>query len=78
MKLIVIQAFSLLLKHFHHYTGARGFKLSLRISKIARGVLLSLREHQNFLFNKVDLKLPVVSTEDPVSIGFYVDDITLG
>lgn len=47
-------------------------------SKIDEGVLLSLHEHQNFLFNKVDLKLPIVSTEGPVLIGVYVDDITLG
>lgn len=74
----MIQAFSLLLKHFLHCTGARGFKLSLHISKIDEGILFSLCEHQNLLFNKVDSKLPVVSTEDPVLIGFYVDDITLG
>lgn len=48
------------------------------VSRIDKGVLLSIREHQNFLFNKIDLKLPVVSAEDPVFIGFYVDDITLG
>lgn len=39
---------------------------------------MSLHEHQNFVFNKVDLKLPVVSREDPVFIGFYVDYITSG
>lgn len=48
------------------------------ISEIDEGVLLSLHEHQNFLFNKADLKLRAVSTKDPVFIGFYVDDITLG
>lgn len=68
----MIQAFSLLLKHFLHRSGARGFKLSLHISKIDEGVLFSLCEHQNLYFNKVDSKLPVVSTEDPVLIGFYV------
>lgn len=39
---------------------------------------MSLHEHQNFLFNTVDPKLPIVSTEDPVFIGFYVDDTPLG
>lgn len=39
---------------------------------------MSLHVHQNFLSNKVDLKFPIVSTEDPLFLGFYVDDTTLG
>lgn len=31
-----------------------------------------------FFLNKVDIKISVVSTEDPVLTGFYVDDVTLG
>lgn len=39
---------------------------------------MSLHEHQGFLFNKVDIKLLVVSTADPVFVQFYVDDVSLG
>lgn len=39
--------------------------------------MLEVSKHQNLLFNK-NLKLPIVSTQDSVFVGFYVDDITLG
>lgn len=48
------------------------------VSKISKGVVLSLHVHQNFLSNKVDLKFPIVSTKDPLFLGFYIDDITSG
>lgn len=48
------------------------------VSKISKGVVLSLHVHQNFLSNKVDIKLPIVSTKDPLFLGFYIVDITLG
>lgn len=40
--------------------------------------MLEVTKHPNFLFNKVDLKLPIVSTKGPAFIGFYADDITSG
>lgn len=48
------------------------------VSKISKGVVLSLHIHQNFLFNKVDLKFPIVSTKDPLFLGFYIDYTTSG
>lgn len=39
---------------------------------------MSLHVHQNFLSNKVDLKFPIVSTKNPLFLGFYIDDITSG
>lgn len=44
---------------------------------------MSLNDNQCFLFcfvflNKVDIQISIVSTEDPVLMEFYVDDVTLG
>lgn len=39
---------------------------------------MSLRVHQNFLSRKVGLKFSIVITEDPLFLGFYMDDTTSG
>lgn len=74
----LIQAFSILLKHIILILVLEVSNGTHTVSKISKGVVLSLHVHQNFLSNKVDLKFPIVNTKDPLFLGFYIDDITLG